>query len=242
MKNLELVTPYKKFLFYKDNVFVYSNENVENKLIPIQEECITDILNEPQNCTMKMNDRPGIEQITENIIITKNLNTTKVYQNCNDQNIVIKRHNIIKFLNCKITLGDKIFTNKENFVQNNIILPNILKNISYNEIHNLTLKSIHVQNIENLNHIKLLSLEHNKTSWTSLITDVIIIFIILIVVVIFIYFKVHKKKTSIKVNINSMREDTHLRDGGVINQTTPDKKNETTTTNRDKFETRESIF
>lgn len=68
----------------------------------------------------------------KNIIVTKNLNDK-------DQNIILPRHNLIKYANSQININNLTFKNQIYYIENNVILPNVIRNISCGEYSNLTL-------------------------------------------------------------------------------------------------------
>lgn len=167
------------------NCSIYnSNDNVVIKkdLKPHINYCIRNLFNSNNTCTFKSSNVSVIEQVFNNLIITKNIPITKIEQNCIDEEITIKGNNVIKFGNCKIKIGNQIFVNKiEKFKSNVIILTNHL-NLT-NKVKKITLEELHLKTVTNREKIDYVNYKNNNVTFVSFgINFVIIIVIILIVI------------------------------------------------------------
>lgn len=233
---LELKTEYTHVITCRNEIYMNTEKNSKQKLLPITDNCISQLMNNPNNCTMKQNVSETIIPVTEEIIVTKNLEETKLIQNCNDQDLIIKDHNIIRFTNCKIRIKGNIFKNQIKYVEHNVILPHIIKNISYQKENNLTLEYVHSKHLENLKEIKLLKHEYQNNFWLSLHSDILILLTVgILALILYYYCKQNNNKTKVQITINEEKnEETRdhedaipLKEGRVIT-TSNDEPNKDT--------------
>lgn len=204
--NLELSTNIKEVITCKNKIFEYTKDNKIKNLHKITDKCINTILTKnPENCRMRSNFEQIIQRITQDIVITKNLNDSKISHNCNSHEIHISGNNLIKFKNCKITISNISYSNVE--VKETLLLPNIVKNISFTDITNLTLEHLNKLHIKNNEEIKLLKYGSKYNSYMSIITDGMIAIVVIILIIVIIIKYINKCK------VNS--QESVLKDGRV---------------------------
>lgn len=226
--NLEIQINNKIVITNQNNVYynIESEPIMFKNLKKYDDDCIPNLF-EPKllNCSYRKNIQTSVNQITSNIIVTKNLKPTLAIHNCNDQYKLTLRGNIIiKIENCKIKINNQEFTNKINKYFESFILPNLKKNITIADItNNFSLNEIHVNGINNLKEITELKYEHTNTIWRSLSCDIVILCII-IAITIFAYVKLKNncQRASFNVEINSAphnsRQESIPMEGDVTSQ------------------------
>lgn len=218
--NLELATFYKEII--TDGNINYENLNGTIKfkeLKEIKDSCIQNIFKDKPECNFKENKNKEIKQITNNIIVTKNIPFTHVIHNCHNYSINIIGNNLIRFENCKIEINN---VNYENFLYyDNFIIPNF-KNITIkNIVSNYSAEAVHLKNIENrklIEQIKLRTITHEHVYFgTAFITISILILLIFTIIQ-----KNQNKKTKIKVDVKKIDSpEQNLKGGGVTSETPP---------------------
>lgn len=183
----------------KDNE-IYRLQN--NKIILENNECIRNLMNNNKtNCQYIENILPHITFSEPNIIITKNLETTEIEQNCNKLRIKIKGNNIIRFNNCKIKINDFEISVNQDAEEVNILPP-------AKDIENIVKDKISLPELKK--HIENVNAKTDNYSLSLLIAIIITFLIILVLLIIFkIYFV--KEKTN---NVKSVNEDIEVSKGG----------------------------
>lgn len=86
---------------------VYNNKEdmlTKRNLKPHLNICIRNLFNNNKTCTFRFSNESVIERIFDDLIILKNVNITKIQQNCSDHEIIVKGNNVIKFVNCKLEI------------------------------------------------------------------------------------------------------------------------------------------
>lgn len=204
--NLELHNSINTVVTCKNEVYEFTNTNKIKNLKPTNDKCISTILTKnPTECKMITNTKPEIIEIELDIIITKNLNETKVDHNCNNHELTISGNTVIKFKNCKVTILNKTCSNIE--TRETLVLPNIIKNISYKDVTHLTLENLHKIQIENLHRIHFAKQETETTKKISFTIDIFIIISLLLIAFYFIFKYWKSKKIS---------QESNPQDGRVI--------------------------
>lgn len=167
-------------------------------------------------CNYHKNVTEEIESISDNLIITKNLKETILINNCGEQlGIKIKGNNIIKFANCKISIGT--------FHQENMdaeyhgkILPNVERDITIEEVVNeLNLQSLYIKHINNTSHLEEIKINNTWRWHTNLTTNIIIAAAVLIIGVYLFRRRRRGNQTEVKIELGSRRQESTLEEGGV---------------------------
>lgn len=216
--SLELSTNVDRVIISKQTIYVNVNKKTisQKELIPYKDQCISNLLNNKiMKCNFIRNVTEEIEAISDNVIITKNLNETFLINNCGEQlGIKIKGNNIIKFVNCKISIGT--------FQQENLeaeyhgkVLPNIEREITIEEVVNeLNLDSLYFKHINNTHHLEEIKLSNTRRWYTNLTTNMIIAAAVLIIVL-YLFIRCRGKQTEVKIQLESRRQESTLEEGGV---------------------------
>lgn len=145
---LELSTMYKSIITDGKTNYVDKNKILKkDDLIVINNECILNIFKKNTTCNFVKNANTEIKQLTNNIVILKNINKTEIEHNCNDFKLEISGNYAIKFENCIIKINNVKY---ENFMYyENFIIPN-LSNVKIKNIElNFSTKEIHANHIKN---------------------------------------------------------------------------------------------
>lgn len=215
--NYELDTKIETVITYRTTVFQFSNNKIiiEKELKPYEDECISNLLNNKHMaCNFTKNYKEEVKLVLNGIIVTKNLKETLLINNCNSRKMfTIQKNNLIKFKNCKISISDQKFENKNE--EHYHIIPNVKRNITVFESSNdnFTLNEIKIAHIENTNKINEITYKNQKQWYTSVSLNVTVIAICFIVIFIVICTK--HKKGRVNIEINKTRLEPTLKDGGV---------------------------
>ncbi|CAD7085738.1 unnamed protein product [Hermetia illucens] len=175
-ENIKLnITP-SQYLVRNKEIFHVTNK--ETDLVDVKDDCILSILkNLNGTCSFVKSSNRLIESINENMIITQNLQATKIYHNCNNrykENILGSK--VIKFFNCTVEISDFKFEgipHYKNFMihtQNN----NMTTEIQFVEI------DLKKQIVEHINEIKEIKLQNQINSRLNFSTIKVIIAICII--------------------------------------------------------------
>lgn len=201
---LELDIDNKSFIIKGKELYEDTGNTVVRKNLKLfRNSC--QIFKDNAQCNFKKNENLEIKQITNNIVITKNIPNTIVKHNCNKFEIILSGNNLIKFENCKININNityENFVNEDNFVIpnfNNVSIKNILTNFSIADLH-----LRHLQNRERIEEIKSRNALHEHIAITT--TSVVIIFLITILLIWL--FKRNLKKNVTDINIELKTEDS----------------------------------
>lgn len=161
-----------------NNTIYYPTKNIKNLQL-VNDTCIKNIFEiQMDNCTFEQNNNEQIIPVTNSIILAINIKKQNITQNCNSQKIEVEGTYLIKIANCQININNLTFSNYETKYTEHIILPNILKQINYIDITNLTLDKIHGKTIENLQKLEEIQTVHYTFKLTNYITlGIIIIFL-----------------------------------------------------------------
>lgn len=216
---LQLISPYESVLTSNKEIYEMPNKN-ENEiryLKSVTDQCISNIFNNKRmHCSYEDNYNEEIKQITSNILVTKNLNQTKLVNTCHQPyEIFISQNNIIKFENCKLQIKNIKFENKIMKYYEHVILPNTVKEIEVRTPNKFSLEEIHKSNIDNLREIEEVKYQSNKNSWFSISADIVIIVIIIILMIL--YFKPNVG-SKLKVNVQTLpmtRQESSPKEDGV---------------------------
>jgi len=172
-------------------------------------------------CKYHKNTTEEIKIVSDGILITKHLNETLLTNNCGQPNeIKIKRNNVIKFKDCKVSIGRLQF---ENSIQtyHDKVLPNVEKNISITTIvKGFHLEDLHLQNVNNTRYIKEVKHESQWKWYTNITTDLIIIGILLVLCS-YLYLQRRSGISKVKVHFTGNRPESIRKEGGVTSQETP---------------------
>lgn len=216
--SLEISTSVEKVIISKQSIFVNIDKKciLKKELIPYEDTCISNLLNNANmKCSYHKNKTEDIQVISDNVIVTKNLKATSLINNCGEQlEIKIKGNNIVKFTNCKISIGQ---FRKENtrLEYHNKILPNVERNITIEEITNeLNLPKLYFKHINNTNHLEEIKFINTKRWHVNLTTHIVIGSSILIICL-YLLMRYRKGQTSIKIQLKDNRRESMRKGGGV---------------------------
>lgn len=210
----------------KKVIFTFEKQIVEKKELKTHKNnCISNLFNKNNTCNFKINNKPSIEEIDSGLLITKNIEQCKLSQNCQKDDAIIEKHNLIKFINCDVTINDLIFVNKIKMYQNKIMLP--MLNLKINKIiNNLTLDNVNLENIENRKIIKYIDFKNKIFQYSLSSVIFIIIFTVIIVIILRKYCQSNKINTIIQKvpdmpniengTLNNFSGTEKSRCGGVI--------------------------
>lgn len=185
---LELDTPYRELILSNDTWYQYTEEIIIMKkhLKIIKDQCIENILKDNPLCNFIINESVEIKQLTNNIVITKNILKTKLTHNCNMYNVTLYGNTVINFENCQININNNIYENIN--INENFILP-IFKDVKIKNITlNISLSELHFKNIENrkiLEEIKTNNVITNSITFST----IVIIIIALLIMFTFVFLK-----------------------------------------------------
>lgn len=194
-------------------IYLSNTENLlKNNLIPFPNKCIRNLLNENNVCNYKSNKETSITKINEHTIVTKNLEVIEIDQDCIDQKIVIKNHNIISIENCTVKLKEFEISVKQKTYYETFVIPHFITNTS-KIFSNFTLSDLNLRNIENRKYIKYVENNHKVTS------SLTFVLIMLIIITILLYFKCKSKgkaSNTIELKINPCSTETVESMGGGV--------------------------
>lgn len=170
----------KLYIMKENDIHVY-------KLIKSNEKCLDNqVNNQSIYCKFEENNRTDILQISDNYIITRNLRITKIENNCGETNIktmAISGNNIIKIVECSVTINGETFTSETNKYYEHFIIPTTLINIRAEIQPILNLETLHHQDMEHRKELTLVKYRIKSNQWsltgivalTALITLAILI-------------------------------------------------------------------
>lgn len=216
LNKLELAIKPTIALINKDKIYYPTQTKIN--LTEIEDECLKNILKPNMNtCHYIRNTEQKIILIKKSTIVVTNADKQELEQNCIRQSLIIQGNYIIKFKNCRIKIDNLTFVNSEIEYNENIILPNTIKEINFTDIRNLNLERTHLQTFENLKHLEKIQVINSYHQYGFMITGIIILAIIIIVTYKF-------KKTSRTQKDEIDMEPLHpLRAGGVMISSQPNK-------------------
>lgn len=173
-----------------------------NRITLEKNECIKNLMNNNKtNCQYIKNTLPHITFSEPNIIITKNLQTLEIEQNCNKLKIKIKGNNIIRFNNCKLKINDFEISTKQKAEEINVLPP-------AKDIENIVKDNISLTELKK--HIENVNTKTNNYSLSLLIAIILILIISLGVFIILQKYFVKEKTNNIKI----INEDIELSKDG----------------------------
>lgn len=196
---LELYNTIQSIINCENEIFEFSLDLKKKNLKTVKNQCIKTILTKnPRECELIKNLKTEIIEIENDIVITKNLNETKLIQNCIKNDIFLSGNNIIKFKNCQIDLLNITYTNKE--IKETIIIPNTLKEINFTDISNLTIHNLHELHISNNKKVTLIENNLKTTSWYTFSFHLLQVCLIIIILILIWLLKFYKKNVSQESN------------------------------------------
>lgn len=206
----------KEKLYLSKGKEIYVNTKEKKNLYKISDKCIENLYTNNMTCNLEENKNNDIVEISNDNIVIINSPLEKINQNCNQQNFEIEGNYEIKIKDCQLEYQSKIYSRKE--YAHEILLPNIIKNITYTKIHNITFENLQYQNIKNLKEIHELVHKHNVTNNT--LYSVITIVIILAILYMYLKFKNSGSKNITNVNLPSVsfKPMKDLKGGGVMTE------------------------
>lgn len=193
----------EEIIVENNNVYINSKEVIsKKKLVRHKNDCIRNIFSKTNTCKLRINNITTIENIFDNVIITRNLPLLELSQNCIDRSITIKNNNIIKFSNCKIIIDNNVFQNKIEKFTNSILIPIVHTNFT-KIINNLTLETLHIDNVKNRKTIEYINYKNNVTTYSY--TGLILVISIIILISLF-FISNNKKKEEHISNIKIIND------------------------------------
>lgn len=217
---LELNIEPTKVLICNKEIFKYiSNYYVmKTDLIKFNDTCISNLLNNKEMvCEFRKNTKSEIKIILNNIVITKNLYPSLIYNNCSVQNeIKISGNNLIKFSDCGISLNEIKVENYEKEYRNKVLPFFDREIIIKNNSNPFNLEQIHYQNINNTKKIEEIVFQHSWKWYANIITDVMIVIVIIPIIITIIYLKYNFKSILPNIELKMIRREPNLKEGGVM--------------------------
>lgn len=213
--NLEIYLPNKTFITNNNNLYEDTKTIILKKnLIIVDNSC--NILKNYMNCTYRENQSVEIKQITNNIIITKNIPKTKIIHNCSRFEVYLQGNDLMKFENCVIRINEIIY---ENYViEDNFVIPNFNNITIKNIVKTITMEELKLQQINNTKIIEEIHLKNTKHEIVT--TCLIFVIVIKVIIIMFVIIFLKKKKSNktkiecIKIeNLNSAEQNP--KEGGV---------------------------
>lgn len=188
---------------------LYVKDSIEESKLSKPSDCISHLLtNTKINCTFMQSHKPSITQLTENIIITKNLNKTALSHNCEqNQNIVIIGNNLIRFSNCNIILNNHTYSSVKKAYYEHILLPYVNENINSSVTPEITLESLNIKHLEQMKELSIIKVSHK--SIIAGFSSIILIIIISVIVSLYISFKIYEKTHQTNAAVIHIRTDNN---------------------------------
>lgn len=215
--HLEIVTSHTNFLTNEKQNYENINGTTEFKdLKIINGSCICNILKGDPECNFRENNNIEIRQITNNIVITKNIPYTQIIHNCHNYTLNIIGNNLVRFENCNIKINNLEY---KNFVYyDNFIIPNF-NNVSIkNIVMNYSAEEIHVKQLENRKLIEEVKSRNNTHENINFVVTLTIVTILILIILNFL--KKNTKKNNVKVEIKNIDSpEKNLKGGGVTSET-----------------------
>lgn len=224
----------KKQLYKEENVNYITNNNTifvkdneESKLrIPL-DNCIANILNN-QKTSCKFIDftNSAIAQLTDNIIVTKNLIKTKITHDCNFRKYeIVFGNNIIKFYNCTVMINNITFSAFKDKRYEHLLLPLINENIEVNTEPIMSLEMVHHNSNQAIKELTLIRYKTDHSMFVSY-SGLAIIVILILSIILYLTCKCKGKQTAVVINGNELeinrihgevriRQESNLNQGGV---------------------------
>lgn len=193
--------------------------NLKNNLVEINDNCLENIAKfKTAYCNMQISEKEEIKEISEGIVITKNLEKTKIAHTCNTLELNVKGNKLIKFQNCTVKIKQNIFNNMQAVVYDKPIIPNFITEIVENfTLPVIKLEELHFDNIKNRKIINEILLENQNKHILNLSLNItIIISIIVIIGLIVIVCNKKKNKKLNQVNIEISSSEPQTKAGGVM--------------------------
>ena len=166
-------------------------------------------MNKDANCTYKENKDPSITQLTDNLIVTKNLGNTRIDNGCTDtKSLFINGNKLIKFKNCTLTIGGRQFTASTKTVMDNFVVPYTNGYIRAEFQPTITMEMLHHRDLQQQKAIELIHYrikDYGNTTLIVIISGICIISGALIV---------WRLRSSI-IGFFRQRADSLLEGGGV---------------------------
>lgn len=212
----EIIIPNENILLFENQVYI-DNKIRYIKQLKEADKCSKSLMKKKyEYCTKQIINNYQIIEVTPNILLIKNAKNSELID-CNNKSHILNNNYIVRFSNCTLYMNNVKFSNKENIIDNNIIIPNYSKPdnvtllLNLNDIH---LKQI--ENIEKINEIKTHSTSSSILSYTT-------ITIIVTVIIVYTIFQNLNKIKNVKIKVLNREnksetnpEDLNLNEGGII--------------------------
>lgn len=208
----------------EQNIFEYTSDVVNKKNLRLHNSnCIRNLVKENNYCNFTINNEKIVEELELGLIVVKNLEVQSIIQNCVNQEITVKGHNLIKYSDCKIQIEHSKFVNKLEKFYNEPILSIPVVNMT-KKMFNFTLEKIHLDNIQNRHKINYLEYKSDKNNFLTIIINIALITIIIACIVLYFYCKTKGTKQHITTKIELISNETQKatpetvvsKGGGVI--------------------------
>jgi len=199
-ENFEIDQESELIFNYKNSTYTYKT-NKKLKEMRKSKHCVF-----KKNCKLIQRNEMQILELDEETVVIKNAKNETLYQNCNSNEIKMKKNILIHFTNCTIGIENNYFTNSYELDKKRILYE------KSNQTQNFT-KQITFEKI----------LENNKINWSNIRKlkthkDINYFFnatILLSIIVLIAYIVLKHKKIKIQLNNNRIQENSYLKGGEV---------------------------
>lgn len=210
----------KEVLVDPDNRIYKINpkDNLQKNLIEIKDDCINNIIKfKEAKCNTVMCNNQEIEEIIPGMIILKNVDNLNVTQNCNKGTINLKGNFLIRFENCRIEIGNDIFTNANIKVYDSLILPNFVTKIKeYKTLPKIELKELYLKQLDNEKNVEEIVVKNRNNKVISFGTDIIITIIVITLILTYFYCKCKRKGNITPEILNTVFSSEPQSNGGGV--------------------------
>lgn len=203
----EIVKSINSPLITCNNSIYIKGNHLSTLQIPT-DKCLANILHSPAECLFTKPQQSQVIQIAENVIVTKNLIRSTLYHNCSQlSNITISGNNLIRIINCSISINNVSFNSVIDKFFDHILLPVIDDYVIHSTEPVLTMELLHNKDLETVKEIHLIKYKH-KVVFISFSSTIAIIFVILAG---FLYYNRSKDNNTIV----TIRQEANAKEGGV---------------------------
>lgn len=161
-----LVDEKDDYIVCNNIVYIRNGPEMKNIKKP-KDNCIKNYFNgKPLQCTFIENKEPSINQITDNIIVIKNVGKTFIANGCNkiaSYNIV--GHYIIKIHNCTIKINNTLYISLMSRNEAHFNIPFTYGHVEAKFKPKITLESLHHRDLKQIEDITLLQVTTKKSSY-----------------------------------------------------------------------------
>lgn len=194
------------FITHKNKTFIDEN-NMYVKNLKNADECIQNLVNSNVNkCSKEIERNLKIIEISSNTILVKNAENLMLKTSANNITYILNKNYLIIFSNCTVELNNIVFTNKENYIFEHIMLPNYL-NIENVELK-ANLKDVHLKQIENIKQIEEIKMSYKNNN--KIFYTLILILLIIALIVLILYFVNQRKSKSIKLKFQENKKELNI--------------------------------